>query len=685
MNNEIRGILRYGGAPPTFPSTQPYPSEKEVVLNCFDSSFILADTGKNSKCLPITALRTHSSIKSHYARLIEREPDETHEVAFEHSRGSKHYGHFTRVRANVYDEVVPSRASHREGDFTQFVLPSRPSYVNDGLDGNIYHDHTLNLDITHGNGVQIIWNHQSKTAHPIHIHGYKFVVAATHEADVFERCSIVDCQDENDWFSWPIHKHIIDDTLRDGFVVKDTVVLPAGGYLVTRLIADNPGEWLAHCHTDFHFTDGMGLILREKTPLGESGEKIRPQGFPECSGMEYEAFDLGAMSARQPACQCLADPETILNAAPEMEWKCSKEHLCRHEAVINKTIVDATDNIKDQRNSEKVRGLPPETIWNQVIMIFWSINGGSVLLYFIVKRKPSDELSEDDSKTRSLIRLIYYDEWSKRMTIVAFVQVLGLSCVSGAIYFESGLEVGERVFREKIAFVFWMCAFWSIGTIYSSIVTYYSDSWSMHDGAMLYQNVSRRKKGSKPKPDETIDPDNLDLSSSTLQVLALRWPEPESAGESSLTFERTRGRNSEEIQHDNLRVSILSYHLARWAIGFPLSSPFAFLFAMVTDAFTQMAPNVRAVFLTALILLLTQQSFDALGRLLAEISGRNSVGRAVCLGTIVSQALVIAGGFYRTVHPVLSAVSHRFRRHQIGSFRTCTTPLTITFYLFLLL
>eukprot|EP00594_Rhizosolenia_setigera_P010470 CAMPEP_0178974112 /NCGR_PEP_ID=MMETSP0789-20121207/22226_1 /TAXON_ID=3005 /ORGANISM="Rhizosolenia setigera, Strain CCMP 1694" /LENGTH=644 /DNA_ID=CAMNT_0020662311 /DNA_START=32 /DNA_END=1963 /DNA_ORIENTATION=+ len=644
MNHEVRGILRYGGAPSVFPNTKPYLSEKELVLNCFDSQFE-PSLDKDSKCLPVTALRTHPSIAQTYATLVEQEPDETHEVAFEHSRGSKHYGHFTRVRTNIYDTEVPSRASHREGEFTQFVLPSN----------GVSHNHTLYLDITHGNNVQIIWNHQSRTSHPIHIHGYKFVVAATHEADVFERCSIVDCPDEKDWFSWPLQKHIIDETVRENFIVKDTVVLPAGGYLVTRLIANNPGEWLAHSHLNFHLTDGMGLILREKSLSEEyiGVEKSQPHGFPECSGFEYESFDLGAISSRQPTCKCLPDPDTILNAAPETGWRCSKEHLCRHAVVIKETAVKATDNIQDQKNNENVRGIRQDTNWKLLVFTTsFSIICGLVLLTLTIRVDPCNEVHENDSPITNLFRLVFYDEWQKKMTIVGFVQVLGLSCVSGTIYFRSGFDVGERIFREKIAFIFWMCAFWSIGAIYSSIVTYFSDSWTTHNGTMLYKKTQGKENKNGEK---NIDAQDLRSSYRTLEVISVGAPRPMFRSESFVTLERLRGRNSVQIQEETLSFSISSYHIARCFIGLILSSPSAFLFAMVTDSLTQMAPSASAVVFSGIILLLTQQSFDALGHLLAEISGRKAVGRAVCFGTIVSQALVIAGGFYRTVHPALSA------------------------------
>ena len=34
---------------------------------------------------------------------------------------------------------------------------------------------------------------------------------------------------------------------------KDTVVILSGGYTVVRLVADNPGWWLFHCHISHHF------------------------------------------------------------------------------------------------------------------------------------------------------------------------------------------------------------------------------------------------------------------------------------------------------------------------------------------------------------------------------------------------------------------------------------------------
>lgn len=39
-------------------------------------------------------------------------------------------------------------------------------------------------------------------------------------------------------------------------VIKDTVMIPNGGYAVVRFYTDNPGYWLGHCHQSEHLHEG---------------------------------------------------------------------------------------------------------------------------------------------------------------------------------------------------------------------------------------------------------------------------------------------------------------------------------------------------------------------------------------------------------------------------------------------
>ena len=53
------------------------------------------------------------------------------------------------------------------------------------------------------------------------------------------------------------------EKLIDTAVRKDTVVVPAGGYVVIAFIADSPGYWFMHCLIEVHQLEGMAVILQE--------------------------------------------------------------------------------------------------------------------------------------------------------------------------------------------------------------------------------------------------------------------------------------------------------------------------------------------------------------------------------------------------------------------------------------
>ena len=50
----------------------------------------------------------------------------------------------------------------------------------------------------------------------------------------------------------------------DAYTVrKDTIIIPAGGYVVIQFLANNPGYWFMHCHIIFHTLSGMAVIINE--------------------------------------------------------------------------------------------------------------------------------------------------------------------------------------------------------------------------------------------------------------------------------------------------------------------------------------------------------------------------------------------------------------------------------------
>ena len=58
--------------------------------------------------------------------------------------------------------------------------------------------------------------------------------------------------------------------------IKDTVMVPDGGFTVIRFLADNPGYWLMHCHMSWHNHLGMGFVVKVRRRLGSSKLELQP-------------------------------------------------------------------------------------------------------------------------------------------------------------------------------------------------------------------------------------------------------------------------------------------------------------------------------------------------------------------------------------------------------------------------
>ncbi len=51
----------------------------------------------------------------------------------------------------------------------------------------------------------------------------------------------------------------------DRTLLKDTIDVPSGGYIILRLIADNYGTWMFHFHIEWHLEMGMSLLIKVKS------------------------------------------------------------------------------------------------------------------------------------------------------------------------------------------------------------------------------------------------------------------------------------------------------------------------------------------------------------------------------------------------------------------------------------
>ncbi|WP_226023818.1 multicopper oxidase family protein [Halomicrobium salinisoli] len=91
------------------------------------------------------------------------------------------------------------------------------------IDGQAFPDADP-LDVRQGDHVRVRMVNRSPVLHPMHLHGHFFQV---------------------------------------GNAVKDTVVVPGHmGEVTFDFVADNPGDWLFHCHNLYHLESGMARVVR---------------------------------------------------------------------------------------------------------------------------------------------------------------------------------------------------------------------------------------------------------------------------------------------------------------------------------------------------------------------------------------------------------------------------------------
>jgi hypothetical protein len=101
--------------------------------------------------------------------------------------------------------------------------------------------------------VDIIVNNMDEKGHPFHLHGYDFYVLAQYYP---ERRS------------FNAYNPFEASTPKGGPLnlsnprMKDTVFIPAQGYVALRIHADNPGIWFFHCHVLWHSGTGMAMAIQ---------------------------------------------------------------------------------------------------------------------------------------------------------------------------------------------------------------------------------------------------------------------------------------------------------------------------------------------------------------------------------------------------------------------------------------
>lgn len=129
----------------------------------------------------------------------------------------------------VYSDLVATdavRLSARRPDSGQSVeLTGSMMNYSWGFDGKPFAEH-VPLEIEQGQRVRLTFKNTTSMWHPIHLHGHTFRLGAEPTG-----------------------------------ARKDTVNVLPGETVTVEFDADNPGQWMTHCHNTYHLEQGMAMLV----------------------------------------------------------------------------------------------------------------------------------------------------------------------------------------------------------------------------------------------------------------------------------------------------------------------------------------------------------------------------------------------------------------------------------------
>ncbi|KAN0085920.1 Ferroxidase [Tylopilus felleus] len=95
--------------------------------------------------------------------------------------------------------------------------------------------------------VDIVVQNADKGSHPFHLHGHKF--------------QIVNRAEQYDSTDPALNPPLIEGQANP--MRRDTITIPGGSSATLRVVADNPGAWLFHCHIEWHLEAGLAVQFIE--------------------------------------------------------------------------------------------------------------------------------------------------------------------------------------------------------------------------------------------------------------------------------------------------------------------------------------------------------------------------------------------------------------------------------------
>ena len=161
---------------------------------------------------------------------------------------------------------VPPQTQNKEFYEQAHICDTSSGCNSNGVDCLCTHEITIPFDKT----VQFVFS-ATGAPHPIHLHGHSFFVV---DIGYPKYDPITGFKTERNIYE-PKEHCITHTTVR-----KDTVIVPADGYVVINFISNNPGYWFLHCHIEAHQLEGMAVLVNE-APIEQKWLEV-PEGLNKC-------------------------------------------------------------------------------------------------------------------------------------------------------------------------------------------------------------------------------------------------------------------------------------------------------------------------------------------------------------------------------------------------------------------
>ncbi|XP_057523705.1 laccase-17-like [Amaranthus tricolor] len=163
--------------------------------------------------------------------------------------------HFLHQSQNVYTTDFPSSPLI---PFNYTGTPPNNTMVIDG---------TKVVVLPYNTSVELVLQDTSilgAESHPLHLHGFNFYVVGQGFGNFDPKKD-------------PAKYNLVDP------VERNTIGVPAGGWVAIRFLADNPGVWFMHCHLEVHTSWGLKMAwIVEDGKLPNQKLPPPPSDLPKC-------------------------------------------------------------------------------------------------------------------------------------------------------------------------------------------------------------------------------------------------------------------------------------------------------------------------------------------------------------------------------------------------------------------